>query len=43
MSKCNRDYILSLERVVRQTTKVHTRVTEGLEEFHETRDGACRG
>ena len=38
MSKWNRDNILlSLERVVRQTTKVQTHETEGLEEFHETR------
>ena len=37
MSKWSRDYILlSLERVVRQTTKMQTRETEGLEEFHET-------
>nr|POF09157.1 ankyrin repeat-containing protein npr4 [Quercus suber] len=37
MSKWNRDNILlSLERVVRQTTKVQTHETEGLEEFHET-------
>ncbi|KAL4637590.1 hypothetical protein ACB092_03G087900 [Castanea dentata] len=37
MSKWNRDNILlSLERVVRQTAKVQTRETEGLEEFHET-------
>ena len=37
MSKWNRDLILlSLERVVRQTTKVQTHETEGLEEFHET-------
>ncbi|KAK7818405.1 ankyrin repeat-containing protein itn1 [Quercus suber] len=37
MSKWNRDLILlSLERVVRQTTKVQTHETEGLEEFQET-------
>lgn len=37
MSKWTRDFILlSLERVVTQTTKCHTRETEGLERFHET-------
>ncbi|KAL4637594.1 hypothetical protein ACB092_03G088100 [Castanea dentata] len=36
MSKWNRDNILlSLERVIRRTTKVQTHETEGLEEFHE--------
>ncbi|KAL0005499.1 hypothetical protein SO802_013060 [Lithocarpus litseifolius] len=42
MSKWNRDIILlSLGRVVRQTTKVQTHETEGLEEVHETQGMVC--
>ncbi|KAL0005502.1 hypothetical protein SO802_013063 [Lithocarpus litseifolius] len=42
MSKWSGDYILlSLGRVVRQTTKVQTRETEELEEFHDAQEILC--